>query len=180
MARSISRTCSEHPALDTLDFVKVTENAALAASRWMGRGERDTADGAAVEKMRESLNQMEIAGRIVIGEGERDEAPMLFIGEEVGTGGLEVDIAVDPVEGTNLVANGLPNSIAVMAICRARRFAARARFVYAEACGRSESGAVRAYRRAGAREPRSGRQRSREADQRRHASSSSTARVTRI
>ncbi len=102
--------------VNTLDFVKVTENAALAASRWMGRGERDTADGAAVEKMRESLNQMDISGRIVIGEGERDKAPMLFIGEELGRGGFAVDIAVDPVEGTNLVANGLPNSIAVMAI----------------------------------------------------------------
>ncbi len=103
-------------AVDTLDFVKVTELAALAASRWMGRGERDIADGAAVEKMREALNEMNIAGRIVIGEGERDEAPMLYIGEELGRGGLAVDIAVDPVEGTNLVANGLPNSIAVMAI----------------------------------------------------------------
>jgi len=82
----------------------------------MGRGERDAADGAAVEKMREALAEMDISGRIVIGEGERDEAPMLFIGEEVGRGGFEVDIAVDPVEGTNLVANGLPNSIAVMAI----------------------------------------------------------------
>jgi fructose-1,6-bisphosphatase II len=102
--------------VNTLDFVKVTESAALAASRWMGRGERDTADGAAVESMRESLGEMSISGRIVIGEGERDEAPMLFIGEEVGRGGFEVDIAVDPVEGTNLVANGLPNSIAVMAI----------------------------------------------------------------
>ena len=96
--------------------MKVTEAAALAASRWMGRGERNIADGAAVEKMRDALNEMEIAGRIVIGEGERDEAPMLFIGEELGRGGFEVDIAVDPVEGTNLVANGLPNSIAVMAI----------------------------------------------------------------
>ncbi|MDP9018101.1 MAG: class II fructose-bisphosphatase [Candidatus Eremiobacteraeota bacterium] len=102
--------------VNTLDFVKVTEMAALAASRWMGRGERDTADGAAVESMRDTLNAMDISGRIVIGEGERDEAPMLFIGEEVGRGGFEVDIAVDPVEGTNLVANGLPNSIAVMAI----------------------------------------------------------------
>lgn len=100
----------------TLDFVKVTESAALAASRWLGRGERDAADGAAVEKMRETLGDMDIAGRIVIGEGERDEAPMLFIGEELGRGGVAVDIAVDPVEGTNLVANGLPNSIAVMAI----------------------------------------------------------------
>lgn len=102
--------------INTLDFVKVTESAALAASRWMGRGERDAADGAAVEKMREALGEMEISGRIVIGEGERDEAPMLFIGEELGAGGPAVDIAVDPVEGTNLVANGLPNSIAVMAI----------------------------------------------------------------
>lgn len=102
--------------MDTLDFVKVTEAAALAASRWMGKGERDKADGAAVEKMRELLNEMEIRGRVVIGEGERDEAPMLYIGEEVGRGGTEVDIAVDPVEGTNLVANGLPNSIAVLAV----------------------------------------------------------------
>jgi len=115
MATSIPRRTEQSP-LDSLDFVKVTEVAALAASRWMGRGERDIADGAAVEKMREALNEMEISGRIVIGEGERDEAPMLFIGEELGLGGFEVDIAVDPVEGTNLVANGLPNSIAVMAI----------------------------------------------------------------
>ena len=100
----------------SLDFVTVTERAALAASHWMGRGERDIADGAAVEAMRAALGEMEISGRIVIGEGERDEAPMLFIGEEVGCGGPAVDIAVDPVEGTNLVANGLPNSIAVMAI----------------------------------------------------------------
>ena len=100
----------------TLDFVKVTESAALAASRWMGRGQRDAADGAAVEKMREALGEMDISGRIVIGEGERDEAPMLFIGEKLGRGGFAVDIAVDPVEGTNLVADGLPNSIAVMAI----------------------------------------------------------------
>ncbi|MDQ2818018.1 MAG: class II fructose-bisphosphatase [Candidatus Eremiobacteraeota bacterium] len=102
--------------MDSLDFVKVTEAAALAASRWMGKGERDLADGAAVEKMRDVLNDMDITGRIVIGEGERDEAPMLYIGEEVGRGGIEVDIAVDPVEGTNLVANGLPNSIAVLAV----------------------------------------------------------------
>ncbi len=114
MATTMSRPLTS--PVDTLDFVKVTERAALAASRWMGRGERDTADDAAVQKMREALNEMNIAGRIVIGEGERDKAPMLFIGEELGRGGYEVDIAVDPVEGTNLVANGLPNSIAVMAI----------------------------------------------------------------
>lgn len=115
MVRAGSRTVLDHTA-HSLDFVKVTESAALAASRWMGKGERDAADGAAVEKMRESLGEMDVAGRIVIGEGERDEAPMLFIGEEVGKGGREIDIAVDPVEGTNLVANGLPNAIAVMAI----------------------------------------------------------------
>lgn len=114
MTTMIARTATS--PVNTLDFVKVTESAALAASRWMGRGERDTADGAAVERMREALGGMDISGRIVIGEGERDEAPMLFIGEELGRGGFEVDIAVDPVEGTNLVANGLPNSIAVMAI----------------------------------------------------------------
>src|SRR5579863_10339257 len=111
----IPRFVSEYPT-DSLDFVRVTEEAALNASRWMGRGERNIADGAAVEKMRDALNDMQISGRIVIGEGERDEAPMLFIGEELSRGGMEVDIAVDPVEGTNLVANGLPNSIAVMAI----------------------------------------------------------------
>lgn len=115
MTRSATRTIFNY-TVHSLDFVKVTESAALAASRWMGRGERDAADGAAVERMRESLADMEISGRIVIGEGERDEAPMLYIGEEVGSGGEAVDIAVDPVEGTNLVANGLPNSIAVMAI----------------------------------------------------------------
>jgi len=115
MARSMMRAVLDHP-VHSLDYVKVTESAALAASRWMGRGERDAADAAAVEKMRESLGELEIAGLIVIGEGERDEAPMLYIGEQVGAGGKEVDIAVDPVEGTNLVANGLPNSIAVMAI----------------------------------------------------------------
>jgi fructose-1,6-bisphosphatase II len=102
--------------INSLDFVKVTEAAAIAAARWMGRGERNIADGAAVERMRERLHEMEIKGRIVIGEGERDEAPMLYIGEEVGRGGYAVDIAVDPIEGTNLVANGLPNSIAVLAI----------------------------------------------------------------
>lgn len=114
MATMISRTATS--PVNTLDFVMVTESAALAASRWMGRGERDVADDAAVERMREALNAMDISARIVIGEGERDQAPMLYIGEELGRGGFEVDIAVDPVEGTNLVANGLPNSIAVMAI----------------------------------------------------------------
>ncbi|TAM62144.1 class II fructose-bisphosphatase [bacterium] len=107
---------AQENVVDTLDFVKVTEAAALAASRLMGKGQRDEADASAVEKMRETLNEMRISGRVVIGEGERDEAPMLFIGEELGAGGPALDIAVDPVEGTNLVANGLPNSIAVLAV----------------------------------------------------------------
>ncbi|MHB8731945.1 MAG: class II fructose-bisphosphatase [bacterium] len=100
-----------------LDVVKVTEAAAIAAGRHMGEGETDRTDQAAVTAMREMLAELPIHGRVVIGEGERDEAPMLFIGEEVGAGeGLAVDIAVDPVEGTNLVANGLPNAIAVLAV----------------------------------------------------------------
>ena len=143
------RPCWTHAGSTTLDFVKVTESAALAASRWMGRGERDTADGAAVEAMRDALDDMEIAGRIVIGEGERDEAPMLFIGEELGRGGYEVDIAVDPVEGTNLVANGLPNSIAVMAIAERGGLLHAPDSYMQEARGRPEGRAVRAHRRAG-------------------------------
>ncbi|MCL2680854.1 MAG: class II fructose-bisphosphatase [Coriobacteriia bacterium] len=96
-------------------MVSVTEAAAFAAGAWVGRGEKKTADGAAVAAMRTALNQLDIAGRVVIGEGERDEAPMLFIGEEVGRGGAEIDIAVDPVEGTNMCAYAQPNSLAVMA-----------------------------------------------------------------
>ncbi|MCL2379325.1 MAG: class II fructose-bisphosphatase [Coriobacteriia bacterium] len=96
-------------------MVAVTEAAAFAAGKWVGRGQKKTADGAAVAAMREVLNQLPISGRVVIGEGERDEAPMLFIGEEVGTGGEEIDIAVDPVEGTNMCAYSQPNSLAVMA-----------------------------------------------------------------
>ncbi len=101
-----------------LDVVKVTEAAAIAAARHMGEGDTTRADQAAVTAMREMLADLPIHGRVVIGEGERDEAPMLFIGEEVGAAGRgpAVDIAVDPVEGTNLVANGLPNSIAMLAV----------------------------------------------------------------
>lgn len=100
-----------------LDFVKVTEAAALAAARAMGHGDNEHADALAVEAMRKAMSHLEIKGRVVIGEGERDEAPMLYIGEEVGAGGqYEVDIAVDPLEGTNLVAKGLPNAIAVLAV----------------------------------------------------------------
>lgn len=102
-----------------LDIVQVVEAAALAAGRLMGKGKKDDADDAAVEAMRLAFNNLDIDGTIVIGEGERDEAPMLYIGEKVGRMGensFAVDIAVDPLEGTNLVAYGTNNSIAVMAM----------------------------------------------------------------
>lgn len=99
-----------------LELVRVTEKAAIASGRWMGRGMKNEADGAAVDAMRKAFDKIAVSGRVVIGEGEMDEAPMLYIGEEVGLGGPEIDIAVDPVEGTNLIAKGLPGSIAVMAI----------------------------------------------------------------
>ncbi len=99
-----------------LDFLRVTEAAALACARWVGKGDRNAADQAACEAMRGMLNGLPMRGVIVIGEGERDEAPMLYIGEELGGGtGSRVQIAVDPLEGTNLCANGTPNAISVLA-----------------------------------------------------------------
>jgi fructose-1,6-bisphosphatase class II len=98
-----------------VEMLEVTEAAALAAGRWMGKGDKHAADDAAVEGMRAAFNDVEIDGTIVIGEGERDEAPMLFIGEKVGKGGEKIDIAVDPLEGTNLTADGQSNSLAVLA-----------------------------------------------------------------
>jgi len=104
--------------LDNLDFLQVTEAAALSSARWVGKGNRDEADRAACEAMRHKLNEMAMSGTIVIGEGERDEAPMLYIGEQLGKGvGPSVQIAVDPLEGTNLCADGTPNAIAVLAAC---------------------------------------------------------------
>lgn len=101
----------------TLEIVRVTELAALASSRWMGRGVKNEADGAATTAMRRMLDSVPINGTVVIGEGEMDEAPMLYIGEKVGNLiGPEVDVAVDPLEGTELVANGLNNALAVIAI----------------------------------------------------------------
>jgi fructose-1,6-bisphosphatase II / sedoheptulose-1,7-bisphosphatase len=101
----------------TLELVRVTERAAVSSARWRGRGEEKSADQAAVDAMRRELNRLPIDGTIVIGEGERDEAPMLFIGEKVGTKtGPKVDIAVDPLEGTTLCAKDMPGSIAVMAM----------------------------------------------------------------
>jgi fructose-1,6-bisphosphatase II / sedoheptulose-1,7-bisphosphatase len=101
----------------TLELVRVTERAAVASARLRGRGQEKAADQAAVDAMRRELNALPIDGTVVIGEGERDEAPMLFIGERVGTGkGPKVDIAVDPLEGTTLCAKDMPGSIAVMAM----------------------------------------------------------------
>ena len=112
-----------------LEIIEVVEQAAIASSKWMGKGEKNIADQVAVEAMRERMNKIHMRGRIVIGEGERDEAPMLYIGEEVGICTqpnakdfcnvnelIEIDIAVDPCEGTNLVAYGQPGSMAVLAI----------------------------------------------------------------
>ena len=100
-----------------LEAVRVTEAAALAASRQMGRGDERAADQVAVDAMRNALNSLDIDGTVVIGEGERDEAPMLYIGEEVGTGeGPKIDIALDPLEGTTITAKGLTNALAVVAM----------------------------------------------------------------
>jgi len=100
-----------------LEVVRVTEAAALSASKWMGRGDEKAADQAAVDSMRVALNGMDIEGTVVIGEGERDEAPMLYIGEKVGTGkGPKIDIALDPLEGTTICATGGPNALAVIAM----------------------------------------------------------------
>lgn len=101
----------------SLELVRVTERAAVAAARLRGRGDEKAADQVAVDAMRQELNRLAIKGTVVIGEGERDEAPMLYIGEEVGTGsGPEVDIALDPLEGTTICAKNLPNALAVVAL----------------------------------------------------------------
>jgi fructose-1,6-bisphosphatase II len=100
-----------------LELVRVTEAAAMGASRWIGRGEKNAADQAAVDLMRLMVNTVSMRGVVVIGEGEKDEAPMLYNGEEIGDGtGSEVDVAVDPLEGTRLTALGIPGAISVMAV----------------------------------------------------------------
>ena len=100
-------------------FIKVAERAAYGASKFRGKNDKIAADKAAVDEMRTEINKINIKGRVVIGEGEMDEAPMLFIGENVGTGiGEEIDIAVDPLEGTNFTAKNLPNAISVLAVTR--------------------------------------------------------------
>jgi len=111
---------SARPAPDrnvALELVRVTEAAAMGAGRWIGRGDKEAADQAAVDAMRAVLDTVQMRGVVVIGEGEKDKAPMLYNGEEVGSGqGAEVDVAVDPLEGTRLTALGQPNAIAVIAV----------------------------------------------------------------
>jgi fructose-1,6-bisphosphatase II / sedoheptulose-1,7-bisphosphatase len=115
-----SESSSVLPRSLSIEVARVTEAAAVAAARLRGRGVEKDADRAAVDAMRRELNKLAIRGRVVIGEGERDEAPMLYIGEELGTGqGPAVDIAVDPLEGTTLCAKAQPNSLAVVAIAQA-------------------------------------------------------------
>jgi fructose-1,6-bisphosphatase II len=106
-----------------LELVRVTESAALAASQWVGRGDKNAADQAAVSAMRHVLGSIEMDGIVVIGEGEKDEAPMLYIGEEVGNGRPpQVDIAVDPIDGTRLTSLGMPNAISVVALAERGAF----------------------------------------------------------
>lgn len=101
-----------------IELARVTEAAAINCAHWIGKGEKNLADGAAVEAMRKMFDTVAISGTVVIGEGEMDEAPMLYIGEQVGKGGEEVDIAVDPLEGTNLTAKNMNGAIAVMAVAK--------------------------------------------------------------
>src|ERR1700709_1086801 len=99
-----------------LELVRVTEAAAMAAGRWVGRGDKNGADGVAVNAMRTLISTVGMCGTVVIGEGEKDNAPMLFNGEQVGDGtGPECDVAVDPIDGTTLMAKGMPNAVAVIA-----------------------------------------------------------------
>src|SRR5437588_2582511 len=128
-----------------LELVRVTESAAMAAARWVGRGDKIAADQAAVDGMRLMLDTVSMRGVVVIGEGEKDEAPMLYNGEEVGDGtGPEVDVAVDPLEGTRLTALGQPNAIAVIAVAERGTMFFPGAAVYMEkiAVGPSASAAI--------------------------------------
>ncbi len=118
MSSSEHATTPEIPDRNlAMELVRVTEAAAMAGGRWVGRGDKNGGDGAAVDAMRKLIGTVSMRGVVVIGEGEKDEAPMLFNGEEVGCGdGPECDVAVDPIDGTTLMANGMPNAIAVMAV----------------------------------------------------------------
>jgi fructose-1,6-bisphosphatase II len=118
MSDDLLATTAETPDRNlAMELVRVTEAAAMAAGRWVGRGDKNGGDGAAVDAMRQLIGTVSMQGVVVIGEGEKDEAPMLFNGEEVGCGeGPECDVAVDPIDGTTLMAKGMPNAIAVMAV----------------------------------------------------------------
>jgi len=105
-----------------LELVRVTEAAAISSAHWTGRGKKNEADGAAVQAMRSAFDTVAINGTVVIGEGEMDEAPMLYIGEHVGAGGPAMDIAVDPLEGTNLCAKSMPNAMTVVALAERGNF----------------------------------------------------------
>src|SRR4029077_6520266 len=128
-----------------LELVRVTESAAMSAGRWIGRGDKISADQAAVDGMRLMLDTTSMSGVVVIGEGEKDEAPMLYNGEEVGSGsGPEVDVAVDPLEGTTLTAKGQPNAIATIA-CAERGtmfFPGAAVYMNKIACGGESADAI--------------------------------------
>src|ERR687887_1486457 len=128
-----------------LELVRVTEAAALGCARWVGRGEKESADQAAVDGMRAMLGTVSMDGVVVIGEGEKDEAPMLYNGERVGSGrGPEVDVAVDPLEGTRLTALGQPNAIAVIAVAERGTMFFPGAAVYMDkiACGPEAAGAI--------------------------------------
>ena len=118
MTASLSTTLYMRPDRNlALELVRVTEAGAMAAGRWVGRGDKEGGDGAAVDAMRQLVSSVSMRGVVVIGEGEKDEAPMLYNGEEVGNGlGPECDFAVDPVDGTTLMAKGMPNAISVLAV----------------------------------------------------------------
>jgi fructose-1,6-bisphosphatase II len=128
-----------------LELVRVTEAAALHAARWMGLGDKEAADQAAVDAMRSALRFVDMDGVVVIGEGEKDEAPMLYIGERIGTGRPpKVDVAVDPIDGTTLTAKGLPNAITVVALAERRSMYYDPHFVYMKkiAVGPEAKGAI--------------------------------------
>jgi fructose-1,6-bisphosphatase II len=117
MTEAVLRKREELDRNLALELVRVTEAAALAAGRWVGRGDKEGGDGAAVDAMRKLINSISMHGVVVIGEGEKDHAPMLYNGEKVGDGtGPEVDVAVDPIDGTTLMAKGMPNAVSVLAV----------------------------------------------------------------
>src|SRR4051812_49889798 len=118
MSASLPRRAEDLDRNLALEPGRVTEAAAMAAGRWVGRGDKDRGDGAAVDAMRQLINSLPMRGVVVIGEGEKDNAPMLFNGEHVGDwkGGPEVDVAVDPIDGTTLMSKGMPGALAVLAV----------------------------------------------------------------